>query len=517
MNPTVVVTNTADGTSCTFTTANGLTASTSLHVDHLDIYTGCLTTPAEINGAQVSFQVHVTGGTVNVTSDLDGMQLDAQVTLPPSRAVFPNGCNPNAAGVQFVFGGDSRMYIPDGDMELCSGPAVGSSSDPKYTAQQIALYGIPPVPPMSASSVISNSATYPFCAINTGGAGQPACDPNGALKIDDVTQDASDNVTGDYGAQTARRARRPVDVDHREGLRAGAGDPSQHARGEDPRPGRPLGAGRHLLVLHVAANPVRQRHDQLQLVEPDRERQPATRPRSSVRPTTPSTSRAATTPRSRRPARHCGRRSSASTNSSFLSGAYTEHLDGDPAHRRARAEHSATTQVYAPENGCVAGIGSYPNYWDGISDTDCALLKWDSIGPERHRPEGAGVDPGHGVRTGRGDRHRRPGCPLHAGQTDVLTSAPCMSTADPSGAAAVHRERSRLDVLLLRRRLSDLQPRRHRAAPALQGLHEGTERAGDRQLRRPFCGGAGIAQAGHAHRDSQRQYTRHRRSCASGP
>ena len=421
MNPTVVVTTTADGQTCTFTTANGLTSSPAMHVDHLELYNNnCLTTDAEMNGAQASFQVHVSGGPVSASVDLDGMQLDVQQAGAVSRAVFPGACNPNAPGVQFVFGGDSRMYIPDGDMELCAGPAVGAGQA-NYTAQQIAIYGIAPVTPLSPSVVTNNSGGY--CAPGTGGSGQPTCDPNGALKIDDVTQDASGNVNGDYGANVTQ----PFLFGSSKSITLG---------GFGPVPAIPAG-------MHIAKV----------LAQVDHWEQGATLssgPSIKFGSCPVSQTGNLTVNGSLNPATQFGPADdtlditscinslggvsalsslTATFSASTLNlSAYTQHLDGV----RLIVElepNSATTAVYAPENGCVAGIGSYPNYWDGISDTDCALLKWDSIGPNA-TDQKAQVSI-HGTLYA-------PGAAIDVDDQGArCTSADtgCLSTNDPSGTA----------------------------------------------------------------------------------
>ncbi len=426
MSPTVVVTNTADGATCTFTTANGLTASAAMHVDHLDA-SSCLNTVAEINGAQAQMQMHATGA-VSAAADLDGMQLNVQKSGAVSRASFPGACDPNAAGVQFVFGGDSRMYMPDGDMELCAGPPAGSGAQSGYTAQQIAVYGIPPVPPVSPSTVTNNSGNY--CAAGTGGSGQPTCDPNGALKIDDVTQDASGNVIGDYGASV------------NEPIGFGGGAKTITVGGFGPAVAIPSG-------MHVAKV----------LAQIDHWEQGATL--SFGAPTIKFGSCSAvgmTVNGALNPATQFGPADDTLDITSCLSTlgagnpaaalpaltatfssctaniftACTEHLDGVRLIFELEPTN-ATTPVYAPENGCVAGITSYPNYWDGISDTDCALLKWDSIGPNATDQKAQVSIHGTLYAPGAAVDVDDQGARCTAGQLSTPNNNPCLSTADPSG------------------------------------------------------------------------------------
>src|SRR4029077_6426955 len=75
---------------------------------------------------------------------------------------FPGGCKtdqdtaPND-GVQFIFGGDSRVTAGAGDIELCAQPST--------TRQEIAIYGVPasggtspPTPPALTSTAVSTQA-----------------------------------------------------------------------------------------------------------------------------------------------------------------------------------------------------------------------------------------------------------------------------------------------------------------------------------------------------------------------
>jgi len=71
----------------------------------------------------------------------------------PDRFRFPQGCDDTRPGVQFVFGGDSGVRIVDGTFNLCAGPPAGSPGQAGYTRQQIAVYGIRPLPPIRASAV----------------------------------------------------------------------------------------------------------------------------------------------------------------------------------------------------------------------------------------------------------------------------------------------------------------------------------------------------------------------------
>jgi Tfp pilus assembly protein PilX len=115
----------------------------------------CLNTPAKLNSAVVAVGFDTTSSTGQAR--FDGARIRYNYTpAGGSRAPFPNGCDPNATGVQFIFGGDSRVYVSDGSFELCAGPNPGGST----TNQQIALYGVPalnPVKPTAAGAVSGQS------------------------------------------------------------------------------------------------------------------------------------------------------------------------------------------------------------------------------------------------------------------------------------------------------------------------------------------------------------------------
>jgi hypothetical protein len=147
-NPAVVVTP-GGGSPCA---AVSVPQHTAVTTDAIDV-ASCLTTGKQAKGATVAFQTHLTGGPANATAQLDAITVNATYT---SRPTFPGACDPTSNGVQFIFSGDSHVYMPDGTAELCAGPPP----NPAITAQQIAVYGVPPTPPMTPSSVVSNPGGY---------------------------------------------------------------------------------------------------------------------------------------------------------------------------------------------------------------------------------------------------------------------------------------------------------------------------------------------------------------------
>jgi Tfp pilus assembly protein PilX len=137
-NPVREVTVTAgDGTDCGTTTITDDSAT----ISGLE---SCLSTPTKLNGATVRFDA-TAGWFTTVGVSMNGAQFRVNSTPgTASRFVFPNGCDPSASGVQWIFGGDSRLYVSDGSVELCAGPNPEGST----TNQQIAVYGVPPTKPV---------------------------------------------------------------------------------------------------------------------------------------------------------------------------------------------------------------------------------------------------------------------------------------------------------------------------------------------------------------------------------
>lgn len=117
----------------------------------------CLNTGDRINSAVVRYNANRPGfqGSPYATAKLDGVQILVKAAdaptfpRPPSETDTGGDCDPEGPGVQFLFGGDSRVYVPNGGLELCAGP---NPTNPG-TGQQIALYGVPAIPRMIPTSV----------------------------------------------------------------------------------------------------------------------------------------------------------------------------------------------------------------------------------------------------------------------------------------------------------------------------------------------------------------------------
>ena len=115
----------------------------------------CLNTGDRINSAVVRYNANRPGfqGSPYATAKLDGARLlvtaQDQPTFPrqPSTTDAGGDCDPEGPGVQFIFGGDSRVYVPNGGLEVCAGP----NPDNPSTGQQIGVYGVPATPRMVAT------------------------------------------------------------------------------------------------------------------------------------------------------------------------------------------------------------------------------------------------------------------------------------------------------------------------------------------------------------------------------
>jgi hypothetical protein len=111
-----------------------------------------------INNGSIQYNVSRASGT-NVAK-LDGIRLKITVAKQPTFPRMPSAedeggdCDTEQPGAQFVFGGDSHVYVPNGGLEICAGP----NPDNELTGQQIGVYGVPAVPRLVPSSVTAYSA-----------------------------------------------------------------------------------------------------------------------------------------------------------------------------------------------------------------------------------------------------------------------------------------------------------------------------------------------------------------------
>ena len=175
--------------------------------------TSCLNSPSKINGGiSLSYAVtHCTGvangcTTASTTSRLDGVWLDVtyttgsrQVWNPANPASItatspnvPGACRHDADvnwtdGVQFVFGGDSRVDLQSGAFELCDKPST--------TQQEVVLYGVKSAVPNSVGPMTWRPST----ATQTTGTWT---NPNSALVVDGSS--ATTSFTGTSGGTTRR-------------------------------------------------------------------------------------------------------------------------------------------------------------------------------------------------------------------------------------------------------------------------------------------------------------------------
>ena len=181
-----LVRNAADNaTLCTVNlapTANGSIADATLPLP-----AGCLSQDALNNGTfslrYVVNHAACSSACQNVTSQLDGMELQVSYSQPGRPAWDPNDPNANPTvpgacrhdgdpfwtdGVQFVFGGDSRVNLQSGQVELCDQPSTDH--------QEIVLYGVKGSAPATQAGWHATTAT-PSTAATT------PCPTSGARKL----------------------------------------------------------------------------------------------------------------------------------------------------------------------------------------------------------------------------------------------------------------------------------------------------------------------------------------------
>ncbi len=123
--------------------------------------TACLNNGDKINTAVVQYNVSRpwNQGSPYPTSKLDGARFvlttQDQPSFPrPPSPTDPGGdCDPTQAGAQFIFGGDSTIYVPNGGLEICAGP----NPDDEGEGKQIAVYGVPATPRLVPTSVTGSS------------------------------------------------------------------------------------------------------------------------------------------------------------------------------------------------------------------------------------------------------------------------------------------------------------------------------------------------------------------------
>lgn len=340
-NPRLVV---SDGTG---TQTYPLTARETMTTDAVDV-TLFVSGGAKVNAMTVAYTVNVNGGPTTATAAVDGVRLNLTHTPPPDVPDLPNGsCDNTKPGVQWIFGGDSRVYMPDAMVELCAGPAPGQPGDTNYTAQQIAVYGLRPTPPSVPSAVISNPGAYtnPDGALVVGESPtmSTATTPAWFLWNRSITLGNFNAIAVPPGLKVTKVTAR---VSHGE---------------SNPFSGNPS------LILNVPGNGSACNYGVNNLWQ---------WPGTWLVATSTDVDVTGCFPASMLGTGGTGATLDPGT-ATFTapSDAGTEYFDGLEL-RVELGPVSASTPVFVPQNGCVT---RWPNYWDGFSQPDCALWKWDSV------------------------------------------------------------------------------------------------------------------------------------------
>ncbi len=341
---------------------------------------GCLGTAAKVNGAFVVYSVSPTATSGN--GSLDGARLRVDYTDSPARFEFPGMCDPNEPGVQFIFGGDSHLYLPNGTFELCAGPNPPGT----LTNQRIAMYGLRPVDPLKPTSAPAAAGWSDASNAFSIGESPTTLDATTAFPavafgtVDQVSPVRPITLSGFGGGVSipagASIKRVYAMVAHGQsavGLTAprlkvwnGAGALCSETSGE----GYALNLHNELLSAFT------RRYEAVDLTgcfaDPDpnvavgRLNGQGLAVEFDAKPTTGSF---------------------LGIPGTFWQLESTSRLDGVQLMIELQAT-SPTAAAYIPQNGCVAGLSSYPNYWDGYADPDCALFKWDGIGLLSSSPRG---------------------------------------------------------------------------------------------------------------------------------
>ena len=100
-------------------------------------------------------------------NDATAVVVGGSLTASP----FPNRCDLAQAGVQFIFGGDSRLAVANGTLELCP---------PLSAGQRIAVYGVP----VSTAALTSTQTLAATAAANSGSTSFTT--PNSGAAVDGV-------------------------------------------------------------------------------------------------------------------------------------------------------------------------------------------------------------------------------------------------------------------------------------------------------------------------------------------
>ncbi len=136
----------------------------------------CLPSADLINGMQVTYRATGNGGNDGSPKvRLDGVK--ATFTTTPTTS-FPASvgssgtaavdCDPEGAGAQFILGGDSHIYVADGNLQLCAGAYPTNPEDHQQIGiwQAPAVAPIPPTGPPVAEASTSGSSTTLSSAAN---------------------------------------------------------------------------------------------------------------------------------------------------------------------------------------------------------------------------------------------------------------------------------------------------------------------------------------------------------------
>jgi hypothetical protein len=339
----------------------------------------CIGSVHDLNQAWVTFSTDPS--TSNGTVAFGGVRFRAEYAAPPDRAVFPNGCDPSASGVQWIFGGDSRVYVSDGTLELCAGPNPSGTS----TNQMIAVYGVPPTPPVTPTAAAATSGQNSWATVTNASNALDIAEQSG---IADATIQVAPKCGNKAGQISCFRG-------------SGSGTAYGSVKFEFPAFDLPANTKVQRVALRASYNSGAGSFASGTAPEFVISKTGTGAFTCSADSTMPATDQ---TSAWLRPVSSCLTPSRLATGFSIewrarksvtcsgrnCGSAFTQTVDGlevivtlDPA--------TPATAVVMPEDGCIAPVpNDYtagrpltnrygPNAWEGDGAPDCALLKWDAV------------------------------------------------------------------------------------------------------------------------------------------
>jgi hypothetical protein len=346
-NPTLIVTP-GGGAACNIP----LAVHSTLATDSIVLDSTCpIKNTTVANGITVQYQVT---GSTNATAALDGVSLNASYYKRPYTGTGSQGvvqspagaCDNSITGAQWIFGGDSHIYVPDATMQLCAGPSPGHPGQVGYNAQQIAVYGVPPIPVVVPSSNVSTGWTTPTNAYQIGEYDDTTHASRLTADIAPASSAKTMTLSG-FNATTVPNGMTVTNVTARVSH-------SEDGNLTAPKISFTNGAGTNCGTTTLPTFATTVRYSPVDVT-------------SCFNTAAKLGGAGATVPVS---ALYTTGTTNSATNKEHLDGVALDVTYGwtDP--------NASVAPGFMPESGCIT---TYPNFDDGYNSPDCALMKWDSV------------------------------------------------------------------------------------------------------------------------------------------